>query len=133
MWGSNSERSGRLFHLQKPSRVAMGPTHTTIQWVRGSFPEVKRQRHAVDRSPPSIAGVENAFRYATFPHRLLWRAKERLYLFYSNIYPTRCNVTQFILFGNCSTYFGWYLHPSSGGSSNGVKNTRCCRYSCLRS
>jgi hypothetical protein len=32
---------------------------------------------------------------------------------YSNIYPTRCNVTQFILSGKCSTSFGWYLHPSS--------------------
>ena len=74
----------------------------------------------------------------------------------SNIYPTRCNVTQFILSGNCSTFFGWYNHPSSGpqttvstasgichtvtanchiaaGSSNGLTNTRCCRYSCLRS
>jgi hypothetical protein len=26
---------------------------------------------------------------------------------YSNIYPTRCNVTQFIVPGNCSTCFGW--------------------------
>ena len=32
---------------------------------------------------------------------------------YSNIYLTRCNVTQFILSGNCSTCFGWYFHPSS--------------------
>jgi len=31
---------------------------------------------------------------------------------YSNIYPTRCNVTQFILSGNCFTCFGWYLHLS---------------------
>jgi len=30
------------------------------------------------------------------------------------MYPTRCNVTEFILSGNCSTCFGWYLHPSSG-------------------
>jgi hypothetical protein len=30
------------------------------------------------------------------------------------IYPTRCNVTQFILTGNCSTCFGWYQYPSSG-------------------
>jgi len=51
------------------------------------------------------------------------------------------------IFGNCSTCFGWYFHPSSGahttvltasdichtvtatcyaGSSNGVTNTRCC-------
>ena len=36
---------------------------------------------------------------------------------YSNIYPTRCNVTQFILSGNCSTCFGWYLHPSSGAQT----------------
>jgi len=32
---------------------------------------------------------------------------------FSNICPTRCNFTQFILSGNCSTCFGWYLHPSS--------------------
>ena len=30
---------------------------------------------------------------------------------YSNIYPTRCNVTQLILSGNCSTCFGWWYHP----------------------
>ena len=35
----------------------------------------------------------------------------------SNIYPTGCNVTQFILSGNCSTCFGWYLHPSSGAQT----------------
>ena len=26
----------------------------------------------------------------------------------------RCNVTQFIISGNCSTCFRWYLHPSLG-------------------
>jgi len=36
------------------------------------------------------------------------------FFFYSNIYPTRCNVAQFILSGNCCTCFGWFLHPSSG-------------------
>jgi hypothetical protein len=36
---------------------------------------------------------------------------------YSNIYPTRCNATQFILSGNCSTCFGWYLHPSAGAQT----------------
>jgi len=72
---------------------------------------------------------------------------------YSNIYPSICNVTQFILSGNFSTRFGWYLHPSSGaqttvstasgichtviatcrsstiaaGSNNGVTNNTCCR------
>jgi hypothetical protein len=37
--------------------------------------------------------------------------------FHSNIYPTRCNVTQFILPRNCSTYFGWYHHPSPGAQT----------------
>jgi len=34
--------------------------------------------------------------------------------FYVNNCPTRCNYTLFILPVNCSTYFGWFLHPSSG-------------------
>jgi len=43
---------------------------------------------------------------------------KRSYIFkYSNICPTRCNVTQFILSGNCSTCFGWYHHPSSGAQT----------------
>jgi hypothetical protein len=29
------------------------------------------------------------------------------------IYPKICNVTQFFISGNCSTCFGWYIHPSS--------------------
>jgi len=55
---------------------------------------------------------------------------------HSNIYPTRCNVTQFILFGNCSTRFGWYHHPSSGAqttvsTASGICSTvtTTCRYS----
>jgi len=54
---------------------------------------------------------------------------------YSNIYPTRCNFTQFILSGNCSTCFGWYLHPSSGAqttvsTASGICHTVTviCRY-----
>ena len=34
-----------------------------------------------------------------------------------NIYPIRCNVTQFILSVNLSTCFGWYHHPSSGAQT----------------
>jgi hypothetical protein len=55
---------------------------------------------------------------------------------YSNIHPTRCNVTQFILSGNCSTCFGWYHHPLSGGrttvsTASGIYQTvtTTCRYS----
>jgi hypothetical protein len=54
---------------------------------------------------------------------------------YSNIYRTRCNVTQFILSRNCSTCFGWYHHPSSGvqttvSTASGICHavTAICRY-----
>jgi len=54
----------------------------------------------------------------------------------NNIYPTRFNFTQFILSGNCSTYFGWYLHPSSWAqtsvsTASGICHTvtATCRYS----
>jgi len=55
--------------------------------------------------------------------------------FYSNIHPTRCNITQFILSGNCSTCFGWYHHPSSEAqttvsTTSGICHTiiTICRY-----
>jgi len=35
----------------------------------------------------------------------------------ANVYPTRCNVTQFILSGSCSTCFGWHQHPPSGAQT----------------
>jgi len=54
----------------------MGPTHTAIQWVRGSFPRKKKQKHADDSSPPSTVEVKNTFKYVTLPHRLLGRAQE---------------------------------------------------------
>ena len=47
----------------------------------------------------------------------------------------RCNFTQFILPGNCSTCFGRYLHPSSGAqttvsTASGISHTVTviCRY-----
>jgi len=54
---------------------------------------------------------------------------------WSDIHSTRCNITQFILSGNCSTCFGWYLHPSSGAQTTvpiayGICHTvtAICRY-----
>jgi hypothetical protein len=54
---------------------------------------------------------------------------------FSNIYSTRCNVTQVNLSGNCSTCFGWYHHPSSGAqttvsTASGICHTvtAACRY-----
>jgi len=54
---------------------------------------------------------------------------------YSNTYLTRCNATQFILSGNCSTCFRWDHHPSSGAqttvsTASGICHTviAICRY-----
>ena len=64
----------------------------------------------------------------------LWYKNQHT-VFYSNIYPTKCNITQFILSGNCSTCFGWYHHPSSGAqttvsTASGICHTvtAICRY-----
>jgi len=45
----------------------------------------------------------------------------------------KCNVTQFILSGNCPTCFGWYFHPSSGlhttvSTASGVCHTVTATY-----
>jgi len=60
--------------------------------------------------------------YLNFPHYIL-------------IYQSRRNVTQFISSGNCSTWFGWYHHPSSGAqttvsTASGICHTvtAICRY-----
>jgi hypothetical protein len=45
---------------------------------------------------------------------------------HSNIYPARCNVTQFILTGNSSTCFGWYYHPSSGAQTTASTASDIC-------
>ena len=58
-------------------------------------------------------GVNGIFRWHNPSGRTMVRASWE----YSNIYPTRCKVTQFILSGNCSTCFGWYHHPSSGAET----------------
>jgi hypothetical protein len=43
------------------------------------------------------------------------------------IHPTRCNVTQFISSGNCSTCFGWYHHPSSGAQTTVSTKSGICQ------
>jgi hypothetical protein len=61
--------------------------------------------------------------------------KSKFVKFCSTGCPTRCNVTQFILSGNCSTCFGWYHHPSSEAkttvsTASGICHTvtAICRY-----
>ena len=43
------------------------------------------------------------------------------------IYPTRCNVTHFFISGNCSTCFGWCLHPSSGAHTTVSSASGTCQ------
>jgi hypothetical protein len=62
-----------------------------------------------------------------FVYFILWVDN---YVAYSHIYPTRCNITQFILSGNCSTCFGWYHHPSSGAQTT-VSDSNCDKYQML--
>jgi hypothetical protein len=101
-------------------------------------------------------------------HVLRMRGK-KLYIRYSNIYPTRCNVTPFMytwkllymfrvvtppiirnaynciysicylshrycyLLLSCKCWSCSNSSKIAPGSSNGVTNTRCCKYSCMRS
>ena len=55
-------------------------------------------------SGPKYKGVYKSLLYS-------W---DRASQFNVNKCPTRWNYTQFILSVNCSTCFGWFLHPSSG-------------------
>ena len=52
--------------------------------------------------------------YTCTVHLLLFCTITTNVQLYVNKCPTRCKYTQFILSVNCSTCFGWSLHPSSG-------------------
>jgi len=56
-----------------------------------------------------------------------WTDRVRSEEAYSNIYLTRCSVTRFIISGNCSAFFGWYLHPSSGAHTTVFTASGICR------
>ena len=88
-----------------------------------------------------IVLVNQTFSYFTKQYEAEWviysycRISVSLF-YYSKIYPTRCNVTQFILSGKCSTCFGWYHHSSSRpqttvSTASGICHTVTanCRYS----
>jgi len=53
---------------------------------------------------------------------------ERIQLYLQHLVLVRLLLLQFILSGNCSTCFGWYLHPSSGAhttvcTASGISQT----------
>ena len=88
-------------------------------------------------------------------HSDFFNLPESVHLKYIQIYIQQdATLHSLFISGNCSTCFGWYLHPSSGanttvftasgtcqplllpaaiaaGSSNGVTRTRCCKCSCV--
>jgi hypothetical protein len=81
------------------------------------------------------------YRFLNLPKSGIFAAKEILIskgknlIILRHIYRKRCKVTQYILFGNCSTYFGWYHHPKSRAqttvsTASGICDTvvAICRY-----
>jgi len=93
-----------------------------------------------------MSWVQHTFRPCTVAFGLCIRFHIRdvtviMYILYSNIYATRCNVTQFIYIWKLlyvfrvvpppiirSAYVGWYLHLSSGAhttvsTASGIRHT----------
>jgi hypothetical protein len=68
---SISGRCKRLFSIT--SRLALGPTQPSTQWVPGSVSlGLKRQRREADRSPPSSAEVKNGGAISLLAHMSSW-------------------------------------------------------------
>ena len=91
-------------------------TLTIVECVQNgrSEPETLKLDTAVGTLLKIAMCIRNGYLSYKWCYENLSRAKGEVNkVAYSNIYPTRCNFTQFILSGNCSTCFGWYIHPSS--------------------
>jgi hypothetical protein len=71
--GFDSRQRGAFFLFANASRPALGFTRSPIKIVLGALsPGVKRPGREADHSPPSTAGVKNAWRYIpTPPHVFL--------------------------------------------------------------
>ena len=70
--GSNPDRGKRLSFFRM-SRPAPAPTQPPFGGDRASFPELKRQTHGFNHSPPSIAKAKNEWSYTSAPHIYLYR------------------------------------------------------------
>ena len=75
------------------------------------------------------------------PHNVIGKMWFLVFNFHGSVHrnniliyiPTRCNITQFILSGNCSTGFGWYHNAPSGAqttvsSASGICHTVAAIY-----
>jgi hypothetical protein len=75
--------NARNFALKR-SRLALGPTQPSIQWVPGSFASgVRRTGREFDHSPPSGAEVKNEWSYTSAPSIRLLVGKNLLALYWS--------------------------------------------------
>jgi hypothetical protein len=70
--GFDSQWRKEIFLFSVISRLALGPTQPSIQWVPGAlFPGVKWQGHEADHVPPSSAEVKNSGTIPPLPHTSL--------------------------------------------------------------
>jgi hypothetical protein len=72
--GFNSQQGLGIFLFIIISRIALGPTHTPIQWVKGALSlEIKWPGHEADHSPPSSADVKECVElYLHSPNTPSW-------------------------------------------------------------
>jgi hypothetical protein len=61
----------------------------------------------------SVPSITQADKHCMQTSITIWPYSTEYFAIYVNNYPTKCSYIQFMSV-NCSTCFGWYLHPSSG-------------------
>ena len=136
-WTSYFKEEEKL-HGARQSRIVYMPVRKAWQrqknhtWTDSKTSALHNAGHLLQST--AIAGSNHLSVEATW--RIVFNIRHRTTrISCYNIYPTRCNVTQFILSWNCSKCFGWYLHPSSGAqttvsTASGVGHavTAICRY-----
>jgi hypothetical protein len=122
-WGSYSWYFRGMCCLRLQGFDVQVHGHQTFEDVRETFLQSNRNH------PANNAALHPRRRQYSNFHGSMHRNN------YSDIYPLECNVTQFILSGNCSTCFVWYLHQSSGvqttvSTASGICHTVTvtCRY-----
>jgi len=132
IYHSTENRQVQIFHC---CMLKMNMTEDTYSWIcKSKLRTVTKPPHFTTVVKIWLAFWEHSWKILIFKAVSLSKQTECSHSF-SNIYPTRSNVTQFIWSGNCSTCFGWYLHPSSGAhttvsTASGVCHTvtAICRY-----